>query len=240
MPDRSWRALVLALAVAFAVAPALSSGFGGFDAADFPVRADWPAQPAGWAFSIWGVIYAGLIGSAAWGFLRAAPGDGWGRACPPLALSLAFGAPWVEIASRAPVAATAMLLPMAAGAVAATFRSGPAFWQRGPLGLYAGWVTAATWIGISAVLTGYGAAGPQAVALFALFAALATALAVSSLLPPGAWTFRLAVCWALVGVIAANVAPSGGQTNWPIVMLSATGIAALGADAGRRLRMAMG
>src|SRR5690606_29627791 len=125
------------LAVAFAVSPIFSSGFGGFNREDFPISdAPWPAQPAGWAFSIWGLIYLALIGAAGWALFAAPEDPAWTRACPPLAISLAFGVPWVEVASRAPVVATLMMLPMWIGAVMALLRARPVLWQMVPLGLY--------------------------------------------------------------------------------------------------------
>ena len=50
----------------------------------------------------------------------------------------------------------AMIVVMAGFAISAWLRSGPVLWQRLPLGLYAGWLTAATGVALSAVLTGYG------------------------------------------------------------------------------------
>lgn len=55
MSERMSRLIVLLLAVAFAVSPFLSNGFGGFYPESFPIQVDrWPAHPVGWAFSIWG------------------------------------------------------------------------------------------------------------------------------------------------------------------------------------------
>ena len=46
----------------FAASPFLSEGFNGFAPDQFPVpQDDPPVQPAGYAFSIWGVIYLWLI-----------------------------------------------------------------------------------------------------------------------------------------------------------------------------------
>lgn len=233
MSSRTSRIVVLVLAVAFAVAPIFSSGFGGFDPEKFPVRdAEWPAQPAGWAFSIWGVIYLALIAAAAWALFAAPEDAAWTRACPPLALSLAVGVFWVEVAARAPVAATLMILPMAVGAVMALFRSGPALWQKLPLGLYAGWLTAAGSVGVSVLLIGYGILGPQVSAILMLIFALAVAISISMRLPKEAWAYRAAVVWALVGVIAANLDP----VNVAVVAVCLGGILAMALDPGRLLR----
>ena len=233
MSSRIWRVVVLVLAVAFAVSPMFSSGFGGFNPEDFPISdAPWPAQPAGWAFSIWGVIYLALIAAAAWALFAAPEDAAWTRACPPLALSLLVGVPWVEVASRAPVVATLMMLPMAVGAVMALFRSGPALWQKVPLGLYAGWLTAAGFVGLSVVLIGHGVLSPQASALLMLALALAVAITIAMWLPKEAWAYRAAVVWALVGVIAANLDP----VNPAVIAVCLGGILAMALDPGRLLR----
>ena len=224
MSSRTWRIVVLVLAVAFAVSPIFSSGFGGFNPEQFPISdAPWPAQPAGWAFSIWGVIYLALIGAAGWALFAAPDDAAWTRVCPPLALSLAVGVPWVEVASRAPVVATLMMLPMAIGAVMALFRSGPALWQKVPLGLYAGWLTAAGFVGLSVVLIGHGILAPQASAILMLLLALGTAFMIAMRLPKEAWAYRAAVIWALIGVIVANLEP----LNVAVIVICLGGIVAL-------------
>ena len=64
--------LVLTAAIAFAVSPLMVPGFNGFEPGQFPVpQEDPPAQPAGWAFSIWLLIYVWLIAGA--GFLEVLP-----------------------------------------------------------------------------------------------------------------------------------------------------------------------
>ena len=92
MNDRATRIVVLLLALAFALSPLLSNGFGGFYPESFPVQVDrWPAQPAGWAFSICGLIYLGLILAAIWALWQPASMPGWPRAAGPLGISLFIG-----------------------------------------------------------------------------------------------------------------------------------------------------
>jgi hypothetical protein len=139
MKDRIARLAILILAVGFAASPIFSNGFGGFYRESFPVQvARWPAQPVGWAFSIWGLIYLALIATAAWAVLRPATMPGWRRATLPLGISLVIGLFWIEAAMRSPLLATAMILPMAAGAIVAMHRVGPDWREHAALGLYGG------------------------------------------------------------------------------------------------------
>ena len=95
-------------------------------------------------------------------------------------------------------------------------------WQVRPVALFAGWLTAATGVGTGVVLSGYGVLTAQSAALTMLAMVLLVALTVQSR-RPAEWAYPVAIMWALSGVIAANV-PAG---NWPVIALSAVGIAAL-------------
>lgn len=198
--------LAFALAIAFALSPIISNGFGGFSKDDFPVDAPWYAQPAGWAFSIWALIYVALIVGTAIGAFRK-DNSYWFAASLPLSVSLAFGVPWVEMGDRSPLIATFMMVPIWAGAVVALFRAGPQQWQRIPLGLYAGWLTAAMCVAFSVSATGYGWLSPMVSAVLALSIAVFLALSIIRQLPYVDWAYRLIFVWALAGIIAANWDP---------------------------------
>lgn len=217
MPQKVLSILVLLLALAFAAAPLLSGGFNGFKPAQFPVTDPWPAQPAGWAFSIWGPIYLALIAAAGLGLMRG--GADWARAAAPLSASLAVGVFWIAAANRAPQLATGMIVVMAGFAILAWLRCGAPLWQRLPLGLYAGWLTAATGVALSAVLTGYGILPARTAAVLMLLAVLAVALFIVTR-PKGDWTYAPALIWALVGVIAGNLDP----VNLTLIAICGCGI----------------
>jgi len=220
MNDRTARIVVLLLALAFAVSPFLSNGFGGFYRESFPVQVDrWPAQPAGWAFSIWGVIYMALILAAAWAVWRPQAMPGWGRSAWPLGISLLIGAFWVETAMRSPPLATVMILIMAPMAIWAMFRAGPGWREWAPIGLYAGWLTAASGVALSAVATGYGIM-PARIAAIALIMCVLIAVVWVASARPRAWTYRAGVIWALFGVIVANAAVG----DWLITTICGGGI----------------
>ena len=223
MNDRIARIAVLLLAVAFAVSPFLSNGFGGFYRESFPVQVDrWPAQPIGWAFSIWGVIYLGLILAAAWAVWRPASMPGWPRAAGTLGASLFIGVFWIDAAMRAPPVATVMILIMAPTAVMAMLRVGSDWREWVPVGLYAGWLTAASGVAVSVVATGYGIVSPRTAAIVMILCVLIAAVVVAAA-RPRIWSYRAGVIWALFGVIVANAAAQ----DWLIVVICGVGIVVL-------------
>lgn len=222
MNDRMARFITLVLTFTFVSAPLVSNGFGGFYKESFPVQVDrWPAQPVGWAFSIWGVIYLALLAVSLWAVIVPKQSPGWGRIAWPLAASLLIGSFWIDVASTLPVVATAMILPMTAFAIMAMMRADDDWRMTVPLGLYAGWLTAASGVAISVVLTGYGILGAQIAAIALLIIVLAVSIWIAALRPL-TWSYRVGVCWALFGVVIANIDSSDSAVMW----LSAAGLVA--------------
>jgi hypothetical protein len=220
--------LTLAAAVAFAVGPFLAPGFGGFDPALFPVPQDRPpVQPAGYAFAIWGPIYLALLGLAAYGLFARADDAAWDAPRWPLMASLVLGAPWIAVAQTSASMATVLIWAMLITALAALTRSpgpGREGWLRAaPVALYAGWLTAASWVSIGLMLAGYGVTSATAAAWIALAGAAATAAAVQRALPR-APLYGLAVAWALVAVAVRN----WGEST-PLALAAALAAAAMAA-----------
>ncbi|MGR3454988.1 hypothetical protein [Pseudooceanicola sp.] len=200
--------LVLTAAIAFAVSPLVSPNFGGYRPDQFPVpQTDPPIQPPGWAFSIWGVIYLWLIVSAGYGLLRRADDAGWDRPRWPLVLSLCIGTAWLPVATTSPIWATVLIWAMLILAVAALLRCPAAdtLWLSAPVGLYAGWLTAAACVSTAITLTGYGAA-PETLYHLGLLC-LSLTIAIGVLLRRTEPLYAAGICWALIGVIAANLSP---------------------------------
>jgi len=217
--------MVLIATLAFVLSPLASTGFNGFAPDQFPVpQIDPPVQPAGYAFSIWGLIYLWLIVGAVYGISRAAVVPAWQAMRLPLAGSLSIGAFWIAAANTAPVLAMIMILAMAGLAVVAMLRAGdhlPWMLVR-PVALYAGWLTAASGVAIGVLLGGYAILSAQAAAIACLVGVLIAALSVQSA-RPREWGYPAAVIWALAGVIVQNL--SG--PNLPVIALAGFGIAAL-------------
>lgn len=223
--------LVLAAAVVFAASPLFVGGFNGFAPDQFPVpQENVPVQPAGYAFSIWGVIYLWLIAGAGYGLFMRADSADWAGLRAPLIASLAIGAGWIPAAQISVPVATVMIWAMWALAVWALLRAGRSdrWWQRVPVALYAGWLTAASCVALGLVLGGYGVMSNTAAAVLCIVLALALALVVQRARPDEPM-YAVAVIWALIGIIFANL--SGGPL--PVAMLAGLGAALLAAQAAR-------
>lgn len=201
----------LLASILFAAGSILTSDFGGFDPNRFPVpQVNPPLQPVGFAFSIWFVIYAWLIASAVYGISKRADDPQWQAFRIPLGLSLLIGAPWIQVAQVSPLWATIMIWAMLLLALVALWK-GPAedfAWARGPIGLYAGWLTAASAVGTSVLLSGYGILPQLVSAIAMLFVALFLAVWTILRHPLANLTYGLAVQWALVGIIIKSVSLS--------------------------------
>ncbi|WP_347137506.1 hypothetical protein [Paracoccus sp. SSK6] len=211
--------LVFLAALAFAVSPLLSNGFGGYRPDQFPIpQADPPIQPAGWAFSIWGLIFAWLVAGSGFGAWKRAGDPDWQPMRPALLVSLALGAFWIETAHHTPIGATVLIVAMLVPAVTAFLRAGrhDPVWQLRPVALYAGWLTAATGASFGMVLGGHGILSEQAAAILCLLAVTAVALLVHSR-RPAEWAYPAGVIWALAGIFAANLPPA----NPAVLALSA-------------------
>ncbi|MBF9044673.1 hypothetical protein HKCCE4037_15115 [Rhodobacterales bacterium HKCCE4037] len=202
---RLWAILALCAAVAFALVPVFVPPFTGFDASRFPVPVETlPIQPAGWAFSIWGVIYLWLIASTGYGLLKRDNDARWTEHRPWLFVSMAIGAAWIPVAKTSPVWATILIVTMLLTALVALAKA-PLIergWARWPIGLYAGWLTAASFVSLATLAAGYGLAGSDVASWIALPLALIVAAAFT--LKLGTPTYPAAAAWAAVGIAVAN------------------------------------
>ncbi|MDQ1288842.1 MAG: hypothetical protein QG622_2408 [Actinomycetota bacterium] len=146
--------------------------------------------PAGTAFSIWSVIYAGLGAYTVWQWLPTSTTSPRARAIGWLAsASMLLNAGWLlvtllgwlPVSVAVIVALLAVLLVINYRLIANRANTGPvtAFEKvaiDGTFGLYLGWVSVATFANIAAVVTGSPASSPSGLAEAA---AVATLLVVS-------------------------------------------------------------
>ncbi len=177
--------------------------FSGFEPDVFPVPQDNPpAQPAGYAFSIWGVIYLWLIASAVFGVSKRAADPAWSKVRGPLIGSLAIGTFWLAVATKSPIGSTIMIWLMFGLALWALLRTPDTdrLWLRTPIALYAGWLAAASSVSIALVGAGYGIAFDGVVWAFVVTVG-ATLLAVTIIRQnTHIAEFGIAVVWALIAI----------------------------------------
>ncbi|MGY2005037.1 hypothetical protein [Blastococcus sp. SYSU DS1024] len=211
-------AAVLAAAVAQVVGSPLGSAIAGRSVGAVSDETGSLVTPAGYAFSIWGVIFAG---SLAWAVYQALPAQrgrelhrrtGW-----PLAAAFAGNAVWEVLFPLVGVSLPLLPLVLLFCIVAATAVA----WARlqdirveglgrvlpaAVAGLLLGWVTVAAAVnaGQAGVALGAPASGTTAqiwaVVVLAVVAAIASALVLSA--RDAAGPFALAVVWGLVAVAA--------------------------------------
>ncbi|MEJ5943985.1 tryptophan-rich sensory protein [Pseudokineococcus basanitobsidens] len=172
--DRTRRWVVLGAAVVAVVVSTVGSGaFGGTpvdEAAGGALSATATlVAPAGPAFSIWGVIYAGLVAYAVWQLVAARPDDARQRAAGWwLVASLLLNAAWITVVQAGSVGVSVVVIAALAAvlgvALARLQRTEPRGWPEallvdGVTGLYLGWVLVATVANVSAWLAQAGVGG---------------------------------------------------------------------------------
>ncbi|MEL7126273.1 MAG: hypothetical protein AAGK30_08580 [Pseudomonadota bacterium] len=201
-----WAGLVIVLTLAFAGSTLWVPDFGGFDPQAFPVaQVDPPVQPKGYAFAIWGVIYLWLLVSALFGFWKRRDDADWHRMRPALCASLAVGAIWLPVAVLSPIWATLLIWAMLIPALIALFRAphGDAWAAAWPIGLYAGWLSAASCVAIGLLLGGFGVLSEDLAAILMILVAAVLAYVLQSRLAR-APTYGIAAIWALVAIFVQN------------------------------------
>ena len=181
-----------------------------------------PVVPVPPAFAIWGPIFLSCGAFGIWQALPANWGDPLLRRVGWVALALFAGnVLWearvprrgLDWASVAIISAELILALWLLLAISGAGLSGGEWWLVAfPFGLFAGWVSAATFVNLSSTMVRAHADGPvadtgadprrPAVALGLIGAAVVLGLVMSIL--SGAWPYALAVAWALGGIALAN------------------------------------
>jgi len=226
--------LTLTAAVAFIGLSYAAPEFRGYSTDQMPHAVPQPpVQPVGYAFSIWGVIYLWLLISAGFGLIKRAENRQWNRHRWALIGSMVLGAGWLWLALVSPIAATISIFAMLALALLALKRTPTQdYWLlRAPVGLYAGWLTAACFVSLGVLVAGYGLIGGRTAALVMIVLAAAVAAGVMLRLRPGG-SYPIAVGWGLAGIAVANVGRYGDVMA--LAMLGVVLLAALWWYTGRQ------
>ncbi len=168
--------------------------------------------PAGYAFSIWSLIYLGLI---AFSIYQILPSNlARFRTVRTLYLvSCLFNCGWIFFWHRE---AVGVCLALIAGLLISLFLimrqfQGPAtaaeaLFTKTPFGLYAGWVTAATLVNLAVVITASGASMPERTwnIFGVLCLVLAAAAAVLVRFKLRNFLYPLAIAWAAAAIAVAQ------------------------------------
>lgn len=215
--------LLLIVTAAFGAAPFITPPFTGYDPALFPVQIARPSiQPAGYAFSIWSVIYLWLAIHAVTSLWKRSTNPVWDRTRPALIVAIALGSAWLSIAPIAPIWATVVIWIMAASALTAFLRADTEtdrWLLSAPIAILAGWLSAAASVSTGVVIAGYGWLSDTATA--AVMIAITLALATwTQRQKPHMPVYGLTVIWALIGITVANTG-----LNPTVAILAGIGIA---------------
>lgn len=224
------RSLAVLLGVVAAIAiPALQATQDlGMTAQEFSSQGDQTLRAAGYAFSIWGPIYFGMVAYAIYQ-LTLAPETPTLRAvawpsvvaisgCGAWILASAFNQQWLSVAIIVVSAATLIwgLLRARAAAPAPAFRDKLLIvW---PLSLLAGWLTIASAINILTVLTAQGIIGPD---LTWAVIGIAVVMTVGGFVGwrLGSPVYLAPIAWGLIAVYVAE------QADKPVAAWLAAGAA---------------
>ncbi|MEO6338607.1 MAG: hypothetical protein ABIO39_01100 [Caulobacteraceae bacterium] len=209
-------AVVLAVAAAVLIPVVQMTQGLGLSQRDFAADGDSTLRAAGYAFSIWGVIYAGLIAYAVYQALPSTAETpllhlfGWPSAVATLGCGL-----WIAAAAADAKWATVAIIFTSAGALLRPLLQRSAYlavaegrdrrFVLWPLGLLAGWLTIASALNLLTVLTAEGLIPPLMVLGWAnggIVVVAATALYVTgrTRLP----AYPIPIAWGLAAVFVAE------------------------------------
>jgi hypothetical protein len=199
---------------------------------------DPPLIPAGYAFSIWGLIFLGVIVFAIYQLRSSQAGRdlfrkiGWWTIAAFLATgSWVFAAQrrdlaWVTVAILATIVVCLAFAHRHIVRADLTSRADQLF-IRAPLALYFGWCSAAVFANIAASLRDAGVTQPggEFGSTIVLLAAVTAFTAATTIALRGSAWYAAAVVWALAAVSVANL---NGETRDPnTVVAAAAGVAGL-------------
>lgn len=223
-PSDRLRQAIVVVSMVLAIAGSLvgSGALGGTpiqDAAGGALSADGTLiAPAGPAFSIWSVIYLGLIGYTVWQLRPSQAANRRQRLLGyPMAASLLLNAAWILSVQFGHLGLSVAMIILLLAVLVVAFRICVAVPGRGPaeavlvdgvVGLYLGWVCVATAANITAALKAAGFDGWSipaevwAVAVLSVAGLVGVAVAIAG---RGRLSPTLSLCWGLAWVAVSRV-----------------------------------
>ena len=244
-PSRQWRWLA-ALSVGITIAVNAWSNIrplNGQDMGAVSAKYPTPITPAGYAFSIWGLIFLGLVIYAIWQLLPAQrPNPLPDAVAKPLTLATLATSLWVVLfafelilPSVAVMAVILVALMLVYGQARPLVLAGAApFWVSLPFAVYLGWISVAAAINFTIGLQRLGwQTGPE-LSVWLAYVLIGVVALVALIVTAGFqdWAFALTVSWALVGIWGARL---GDEPTLAWVALAvAVAVALIGFAAARQ------
>ena len=228
------RKTLLVVAVLFALAaPASQALFDwGLSQEEFAEDGNETLRAAGYAFSIWGLIYAGLAGHAAFSLFAKARQEPLMRALSPAIIAIFGCGAWIVASAMDwKWASVAIIVVSAASAWRALDQAKDAraslverLFNSWPVALLGGWLLTAAALNILTVATGAGLIGSAAATPAALTGIVAVAaLAILVMLRGVTAVYGVPVVWGLFAIFIAE------QPSQPVSAYAAGAAAAVGA-----------
>jgi hypothetical protein len=196
-----------------------------------------PVAPAGPAFSIWSVVYLGLLAYTVWQALPAQRADARQRRVGyPVAVTLVLNAAWILTAQAGLLVLSGVVIAALLATLAGTFLALLATRPRGlvegvvldgTMGLYLGWVSVATVANVAAILASSGVrpgeAGRDATAVVVLLVvgAIGALLAVRD---GGRLAPTAAIAWGLAWIAVGRLTGELLSTPAAVAALVAAGL----------------
>lgn len=241
--------LVLLATLATIVANALPNALRLRGESTGSISAKYPTlfTPAGYAFSIWSLIYLALLAFAIYQLLPAGRDDpAIGRIRRPFLISCVLNSSWIFIWQYELIALSAVVIALLLASLMTCYvrldteRASRANLYRAmvlaPLSLYAAWVTVATIVNVAAALVALGwQGGPLAPASWSvMLLVVAAGLALVVAWSRRDWIYLAVVAWALGAISVAQAAiPS---IRWTALTLAVLLLVAAAASLARRFR----
>jgi translocator protein len=195
--------------------------------------------PAGYVFSIWGVIYLGLVGYAVWQALPTRAANDRVRAVAlPIVVANVANALWIVAWHNLWIGTSLVLMLVLLASLIAVYRGlrdprgtarsrqpsrGERLWARGTFSVYLGWITVATVANVSAYLVQLGWDGGFVPAeVWGAFVLLvATYLGMRLLHHYRDLAYAAVLVWAFVGITVAQ------RSVWVVAATAVVGVLAL-------------
>jgi tryptophan-rich sensory protein len=224
--------------------------FGGQTNADVSNSFPTLITPAGYAFSIWGIIYILLGAFAVFQFHRGATWRFYNRIWPWFMLSCAANALWLVVFQNGWLGLSVLVILLLLTSLGAMcilhyrfktqLNTTHRFFFQVPFSLYFGWVSVATMVNVAVYFTSLGpgwlVANELWIAMAVLIAGFGIAMYV--LLSQNDYVYAAAVIWAYVAIwVAAADAPSVMMTaRAAALLLAAASIVVFATDRIKAMR----